>query len=455
MRNSIFTIRAQHETVDARIALNNDMDRETVITLQRIFMQCTPMTRVFQHAHEQMLGGNEDMQLRIHSRLLGLDRRRYNRPTADEIGGIFIGSGQDQSRDIVLQLSASGHLMRVFESHQIHDALQYPLLHTHAEVGWTFGIPYATRRGQGLNENNNTIDEANHEGNEALAPRGQVTPREYAAYRMCTRDRDDSLIHRSGRLVQQYCVDQACTIEEQRLKYQREHQSQLRTDVYAGVMDSIGVMDTEQQPGAEHGGRTLNRTGTRIILAPSYPGSDRYMRAQYQDAMAIVRAMGKPDLFITGTCNPKWTEVTEALLLGQNVSDRPDLTARVFREKLKAILTDLSAGLLDLELARIHVINFQKRGLPHAHLLMILADTDKPRLASDYDRIVSAEIPDPSNERLHATIRTCMMHGPCGRANPTAPCMRDGACSKRFPKSFCNATHEAEEQWKDCYRARC
>ena len=29
----------------------------------------------------------------------------------------------------------------------------------------------------------------------------------------------------------------------------------------------------------------------------------------YLDAMAIVSALGKPDLFITFTCNPKWPEI--------------------------------------------------------------------------------------------------------------------------------------------------
>jgi hypothetical protein len=43
--------------------------------------------------------------------------------------------------------------------------------------------------------------------------------------------------------------------------------------------------------------------------------------------------------------------------------------------------------------ADIHVIEFQKRGLPHAHLLLILAREDKPRI-DNYDNYVCAEIPD-------------------------------------------------------------
>ncbi|XP_050093835.1 uncharacterized protein LOC126576571 [Anopheles aquasalis] len=214
---------------------------------------------------------------------------------------------------------------------------------------------------------------------------------------------------RRGRLMQQYCVDQCCKIEEQRLKFQRDHQAQLR----AGLMDLAGPGDVQLQDP-----RALSRTGTRVILAHSFPGGDRYMRAQYQDAMAIVRAIGKPDLFMTMTCNAKWAEITQALLPGQTAADRPDLTARVFRLKLKSMLEDLSAGVLGLEVARIHVIEYQKRGLPHAHCLLILP----------YDRLVSAEIPDPANEQLHATVSKCMMHGPCDQANPSSPCMKDGSC---------------------------
>uniref|UniRef100_A0A182JH33 Reverse transcriptase domain-containing protein n=1 Tax=Anopheles atroparvus TaxID=41427 RepID=A0A182JH33_ANOAO len=51
------------------------------------------------------------------------------------------------------------------------------------------------------------------------------------------------------------------------------------------------------------------------------------------------------------------------------------------------------------------------RGLPHAHWLVILADSDKPQSATDYDRLVFVEIPDPANVELHETICNLMMHG--------------------------------------------
>ncbi len=61
----------------------------------------------------------------------------------------------------------------------------------------------------------------------------------------------------------------------------------------------------------------------------------------YQDAMARVHKFGKPDLFITFTCNPKWKEITDTLLPGQIAKDRPELVTRIFNLKLDALLKDI------------------------------------------------------------------------------------------------------------------
>ncbi|XP_058122882.1 uncharacterized protein LOC131293860 [Anopheles ziemanni] len=398
-------------TVDAKVSFAGGLNREIVTTLPNIFNENNPLAGMFRHAYERM-AQEENLQLRIHARLQGVDHRRYNRPTADEVAGIFVSSDSAEPRDIVLENRGTGSLMKVSEHSQLYDALQYPLLHPYAEVGWSFGMRKAPRR------------------NNAGAARNTHTTGS---------DGEDDEAGSSSR--------------------QRENQAQLRADAYAGIMDLAGVehvVNDLQQPTAP---TTLDRAGTRVILAPSFVGSDRYMRAQYQDAMAIVRAMGKPDLFITITCNPSWVEITQALLPRQQAADRPDLTTRVFREKLKAILADLSAGVLGLQIARIHVIEFQKRGLPHAHCLLILGDSDKPRSAADYDKVVSAEIPDPVNAELHETIRKCMTHGPCGPSHPQdvililLPCMKDGVCSKHFPKAFCEHTRR-EENGYPLYRRR-
>ena len=175
----------------------------------------------------------------------------------------------------------------------------------------------------------------------------------------------------------------------------------------------------------------------------------------YQDALTIVRKFGKPDLFITFTCNPLWDEIRCNLLLNQKATDRPDLIVRVFRQKLRELLNDiLKKHVFGKPIAHVYTIEFQKRGLPHAHMLVILADDCKPRDPSDYDMIVCAELPDPDlNPKLHQIVKRCMLHDPCGTAKKAAVCMRNGSCSKQFPKKFSTFTTTTKDGYP-LYRRR-
>ena len=81
--------------------------------------------------------------------------------------------------------------------------------------------------------------------------------------------------------------------------------------------------------------------------------------------------------------------------------------------------------------------------------MVVLAPENKPRTTDDIDRIISAELPDPkataAEHRLHRLHRLhivadCMMHGPCGAVCPTRTCMKDGLCSKHYPRQFQDST---------------
>ena len=82
-----------------------------------------------------------------------------------------------------------------------------------------------------------------------------------------------------------------------------------------------------------------------------------------------LQALGKPTYFITFTANPNWPEIRQLLKPRQNPGDRPDAVMRVFKIKLQALLDDLRAGtsLGSPSVFIFYVIEFQKRGLPHAH----------------------------------------------------------------------------------------
>lgn len=200
-----------------------------------------------------------------------------------------------------------------------------------------------------------------------------------------------------GRLFQQYAVDSYVKVEGNRLQYIRNNQANLRVESYLGLADHINSMASEAGL----------RAGVPLILPSTFIGSPRSMQQNFQDAMAIVREYGKPDLFVTFTCNPKWKEITENLFPGQYAHDRPDLVARVFDLKKKQLMRDLKInGVLGRVVAHIQVIEFQKRGLPHMHLLIILADEDKFRDPESIDLAVSAELPDVTvDPELHAILK--------------------------------------------------
>ena len=62
----------------------------------------------------------------------------------------------------------------------------------------------------------------------------------------------------------------------------------------------------------------MGHSWEKVILPSSLTGGPRYQHQLYQDAMGIVCWLGKPDFFVTFTCNPRWQEITDALLPGQN-----------------------------------------------------------------------------------------------------------------------------------------
>ncbi len=241
-----------------------------------------------------------------------------------------------------------------------------------------------------------------------------------------------------GRLYHEYIVDNYSKIELARLNFLKNNQDKLRADTYKSVRDAI-YSDQMQ----------ASQIGKQTILPSSFTGGPRHMEQLFQDAMSCMRIHGKPDLFVTFTANPKWPEILCELETFQESNDRPDLISRVFNLKLKALINDiLKNGIFGKVEAHIYVIEWQKRGLPHAHILICLADDNKIRTVNQVNNLVSAEIPDHDKHKLaYSTVTTCLMHGPCGLGYPNAPCMKDGKCSKHYPKEFLEETILANDKY--------
>ncbi|KAL5569790.1 hypothetical protein UlMin_026365 [Ulmus minor] len=137
--------------------------------------------------------------------------------------------------------------------------------------------------------------------------------------------------------------------------------------------------------------------------------------------MALVQVFGKPDIFLTITCNLNWSEIKEELEPYEEPQNRPDLVAQIFRAKLEELKNEIfKKQIFGPIAAYVYVIEFQKRGLPHAHFLIILKSNSKIIAPEAFDRFVSAEIPNINQyPYLHSTVIKHMMHGPCGDLNPS------------------------------------
>jgi hypothetical protein len=133
------------------------------------------------------------------------------------------------------------------------------------------------------------------------------------------------------------------------------------------------------------------------------------MVQNYQDAMAIYRWAGCPDAFVIFTCNPQWLEIKRTLLLKQQPQDRPDLVTRVFKIKLRELINDIhKKHILGRTIARIYVVEFQKRGLPHAHILIFFTEDCKPHTIEDVNRMINAELSNSETNKLaHETVARC------------------------------------------------
>lgn len=399
------------EALNLRNNRNTNLRPETMASLQDMLLHHHQYAPIFRHAHEILAEcDNPDVILTLHC-LSHNDRRRYNLPSSDEVAVILPNSSEwsweADRRDIVLRLRSEG-LMHISEAHPAYASLHYVLLFPYGEHGYHWSL---------------RLDEPNKAN-----PR-RLTLTRWAAFRLFDREDEFSTILRGGRLLQEFMVDMWAQADQERLRWHYLNQQTVRAALYSGLEDAVGV---------DGDNVNLHQVGRKIILPSSYIGGARHMQQIYQDSMAISQHSGKVDLFITMTCNPYWVEITRELAPGQRPEDRPDLLARVFKMKRDALLDDISkSGIFGRTVALVYTIEFQKRGLPHMHLLVWLKDEDKLRTPEDVDTCIRAYWPDPDSEPLlFAVVSSYMVHGPCGSLRPDAPCMQDGKCSKHYPKDF-------------------
>lgn len=324
--------------------------------------------------------------------------------TTMQIGAMITEVGS--RRDVVVT-RLEGPLMHIHDGHALYHPLAYPLLFPLGTVGWQEDMIVAS------------VD---------FLSQRRVTLTEWGRFHLMHRGTFTHL-QRCQKLTLEFYCDLFAQVESRNADFHRMPQQQSK-------YRAARVMAVEDQLNA---GIHASEIGKAVVRLPSgFVGSARYYQQLYYDAMALPRRFGKPDLFITMTCNPKWNEITAAIPAGSHWKHHPEIVDRVFMLKLKEFIRDITECEIFGEVkAYVWRIEWQARGLPHCHMLFILKD--KILSVRHIDAIVSAEMPDPIAEpELSALVVKHMLHPFCD-TNTKYGCRQDKNgkvcdCRRFYPK---------------------
>lgn len=429
----LYVIDTETATQERQVIYQN-LNRNLLIRLDEIIREINPFAQIYRQVNTYVEENDNNLSFKL---VIYSNRQRQhenneddihpgrqNLPTVNEVAGLYRinDDGLPVGEQDIIVYSTRQHNdnynLRIIPNLSPNvDPLSYVLLFPYGDLGWQPNSP--------------------HVGPRRTATRNRITLREYGQFRLAIRNNFE-ILHSSTRVFQQYVIDLQIRIETIRLQYVRHNQNNFRSQSYAGLQDYLEHVNNGEQI------EDINnsRIGRSIILPSSFTGSPRFMTNLYQNAMAVVRTLGKPDLFVTFTCNPDWPEIQSNIEDYHKVHFRHDILVRVFRGKLKEFMNDiLEKDLFGKVTFYNYTIEFQKRGLPHAHIILGLHEKHKIKTEDQIDSIISAEIPDAEEDpELFETVTKYLMHGPCGTINPNAICMQNGKCSKKFPKDFSERT---------------
>ncbi|CAG8839267.1 8124_t:CDS:2, partial [Gigaspora margarita] len=173
-----------------------------------------------------------------------------------------------------------------------------------------------------------------------------------------------------------------------------------------------------------------------LHLSASFLGSKRWCSSHVANALALARSLGKPSFFITMTTNPNWKEIHSQLQPGQNALEITPIVVHSFHSRFKK-LKKLIRTYFGKVIYIIEVIEFQKRGFPHAHVIVCV----QPELSiNQIDKIIIAELPREKSP-LRELVEKYMIH----KQQHLPHCLRNRKCIYNYPKPIIPETHVNEK----------
>lgn len=238
------------------------------------------------------------------------------------------------------------------------------------------------------------------------------------------------------RLGCEFVCDAAVRILESRMKYVGKAKGAER-EREAGFFEEASELDDDEEGTAK--------------LPASFVGSTAWTTENCADALCIVRKTGRPHFLLTVTFNREWEEV-QAELRGSNTQLDPNLTVRIFHHRLQKLMKTLSTCFGSLVYS-IMVIEFQKRGHPHAHLILRVAP-DLP--FSKIDAVVTGELARGTSafEKRARELQLKHMQHPRNHLDGQySRCNKNGSCVYGFEQPL-RARTTVDDHGRVLYRRR-
>jgi hypothetical protein len=127
--------------LDRRMERTSDLDRRIVQVLMDI-LSANPYAQTFRMLRDVPTLDNYRITLNAS---VDLDQRTYNRPTASQVGAVWVEGNGDQTsyKRSIRVYDKNNCARRVHCYHGCYDPLAYPLLFPNGDVGWHNRIPRA------------------------------------------------------------------------------------------------------------------------------------------------------------------------------------------------------------------------------------------------------------------------------------------------------------------------
>ena len=203
------------------------------------------------------------------------------------------------------------------------------------------------------------------------------------------------------------------------------------------VSTSVSSASSAAIPSGGASSRYEREESDKIFLPKSVPGSPRHLRELARNALTIISELGHPTVFITVTCNTQWPEIQEKLLPGQTAFDREDVVCIVFKARLAALLHNLRHGHYfggRTVLFEAMAIEYQHRGLPHAHIVVKLSDTpskeDEDGCREWANQFVHTRMPSQVDDQEYSELVSTHMIHHCSTKSNGCKKSRDSVCKR-------------------------